>query len=177
MAIVRKYSDFIAKSWGETFMQGCFYDSECIRDPSQDGMGRSWRWQKCTQLAYLQPGFRGSLRYEGLTLDRLLKQCEYVFPGIYREKELSTIVREFNQKWGGDHPKGTRILFTDYSDDPWRYVSVQEENLESEQPYCYLKCDGCGHCGAGVPESLTKCKDAEQYWVKRWLSEFDSSLI
>ena len=33
-------------------------------------------------------------------------------------------------------------------------------------------CDGCGHCGAGVPANLTKCSDQEMYWVKRWLDEY-----
>jgi len=194
MDLVSEYSDFIAKSWGNDFMGkfiitfhsllyplnshththigGCFYDSECVRDETSTGMGRSWRWQKCSQLAYLQPGYHGSLRFENLTLDRLVKQCEYVFPGIYESHELSTIVREFNEKWGGDRPRGTRIFFSDFSDDPWRYVSVQDANLELEQPYCYLECDGCGHCGAGVPANLTKCSDQEMYWVKRWLDEY-----
>ena len=153
-------------------MSGCFYDSECVKNETSVGMGRSWRWQKCSELSYLQPGYHGSLRYENLTLDRLIEQCEYVFPNIYDSHDLDTIVREFNEKWGGENPRGTRIFFSDYSDDPWRYVSVQEAHLELEQPYCYLKCDGCGHCSAGVPESLTKCRDQEKYWVKRWLDEF-----
>ena len=147
-------------------MGGCFYDSECVRNASSAGMARSWRWQKCTELAYLQPGYRGSLRYEKLSLERLLDQCAYVFPGI----TLPPNTEGFNHIWGGARPTGTRVFFADYSDDPWRFVSVQSQ-LSSSQPYCYLECDGCGHCGSGVPANLTKCDDEERRYVDAWLRE------
>jgi len=147
--VIANYSDLVASFWGESFMGGCFYDSECVRNESSEGMARSWRWQKCTQLAYLQPGYAGSLRYEGLTLERLLAQCAYVFPNI----PLPPNTHAFNKVWGGAHPTGTRVFFADYSDDPWRYVSVQRQ-LSPSQPYCYLECDGCGHCGRRSTEKF-----------------------
>ena len=30
---------------------------------------------------------------------------------------------------------------------------------------------GCGHCGAGVPANLTRCKDMEASYVSKWLLE------
>ena len=69
---------------------------------------------KMFELAYLQPGCHGSLRYENLTLDRLIEQCEYVFPNIYDSHDLDTIVREFNEN-GVVSIRKAKNLFSDYS--------------------------------------------------------------
>ena len=37
--------------------------------------------------------------------------------------------------------------------------------------YCFEQCDGCGHCGAGVPKNVTKCSDEIAERVKAWVSE------
>ena len=39
-----------------------------------------------------------------------------------------------------------------------------------EMPYCKTTCNGCGHCGAGVPANLTKCRDEQTSYVGRWLA-------
>ena len=36
-------------------VSSCFYDTRCLADPEKaDLNARSWRWQKCYQLAYFQ---------------------------------------------------------------------------------------------------------------------------
>ena len=32
-------------------------------------------------------------------------------------------------------------------------------------PFCFTKCDGCGHCGAGVPASKRECFDKSDAFV------------
>ena len=52
----------IAEHYGPAFAADCYYDSECLRNltagpgPSELGglNSRSWRFQKCSELAYLQ---------------------------------------------------------------------------------------------------------------------------
>ena len=80
-------------------------DSECLRDLSKTGMDRSWRWQKCSQLAYLQAApASGSLRSSALTLPALLEQCAYVFgEGVTPDPEA------FNAKFGGATPNTTKV--------------------------------------------------------------------
>ena len=170
-ALIAAYSKFIAGFWGEDFMSGCFYDSECFKKVSwQDsGMSRSWRWQKCSQVAFLQPGFGGSLRFEGLTLGDLLEQCTYVF-GAALPSSFPQVTAPFNAKFGGDKPKGTKIFYTDFSDDPWQRASVAA-SPEKDSPYCYEKCDGCGHCGAGVPADVHDCSDKVDAWVDEVLTQ------
>ena len=68
----------------------------------------------------------------------------------------------------------TKILFVDYSDDPWQTASVLVAGKEwpkNDLHFCYEKCDGCGHCGAGVPKNVTKCNDEIAERVRAWVSE------
>ena len=62
----------------------------------------------------------------------------------------------------------------DYSDDPWQSASVLGAGKDWEKNdlhYCFEQCDGCGHCGEGVPKNVTKCSDEIAERVKAWVSE------
>ena len=62
-AIMTNFANFTQEFWGQTFPSSCFYDSECLKNLTRTDMARSWRWQKCTELAFLQNGYPGSLRH------------------------------------------------------------------------------------------------------------------
>ena len=110
---------------------------------------------------------------ERLTLLDEFRQCEYVFGRGTLEYGLRENQR-FQEKFGGASPgsgnlSASRIFFTDYSDDPWNRASVRRE-ISDDLPYCFLECNGCGHCGAGVPANLTKCSDMETKYLDLWLN-------
>jgi hypothetical protein len=172
---ITNIATFLTSFWGKDFGSKCFYDSECLKTENGGSMDRSWRWQKCTQLAYLQPGYTNSLRSEQLTLQDEIDQCTYVFGKDAIPADLGTA--KFNEEFGGAVPgsgtlQASKIHFSDYSDDPWNRASVSKQ-ISADLPYCFLECDGCGHCGAGVPRNLTKCSDEEDAYVAKWLSEAD----
>jgi len=157
-------NNWIRRYYGSNFVKGCFYDSECLKDTTQTGMERSWRWQKCTELAYLQPAPPSdSMRSYDLTLDVLIDQCKYVF-------DIVPDVDTFNKKFGGDHPNSSKIVFLNFSDDPWQRASVNK-SLSPDLPMCMTTCDGCGHCGAGVPSTLKTCEYQAARYIKNWVSE------
>ena len=63
----------------------------------------------------------------------------------------------FNDRHGGGALGGVdRIFELDYSDDPWKMststslVTRAAWPLSLYQPFLYLTCDGCAHCGAGL---------------------------
>ena len=171
---------FVSDFYGPVFQTQSFYDTKQISlliHPSQEGVGaKSWRWQKCSQIAYLQSrplAATLALRSRSLTQENLLKQCESMFPS--NKLDLAKTNAVFQTKYGGARPDkvgATKIFYLDYSDDPWQRASVQgdfSKGLELE--YCMTICDGCGHCGAGVPRNLTECTDRSVASVGRWLSE------
>ena len=75
--------------------------------------------------------------------------------------------------FGGPHPGAngaTKIVFLDYSDDPWNQASVQKAGGPT-LPYCMTTCNGCGHCGAGVPANETRCSKIQDKYVAEWIAE------
>jgi hypothetical protein len=179
--LIKNYAAFLAEVWGKEFGTKCFYDSECLKTEGTPalGMDRSWRWEKCNQLAYLQPAYPGDpVRSEMLTLEDEIAQCKYVFGDDAIATDLNT--GKFNAKYGGAEPgsgtlKASKIYFLDFSDDPWNRASVSKQ-LSPDLPYCMTTCDGCGHCGSGVPATLTKCFDEEDKHVEEWLAEAEAEL-
>ena len=51
----------------------------------------------------------------------------------------------------GAFPDKSEILYLDCCDDPWAEASVKR-TTDPAVPYCLTTCDGCGHCGTGVPK-------------------------
>merc|ERR1712173_453014 len=141
------FANWTNHHWGSSFGSNCFYDTECLKnDPKKwQPTSRSWRWQKCNELAYLQsaPTF-GSLRSSALTLDVLLKQCHDVFGDDIQPK-----TKTVNELYGGaniDKTKATKIFFSAFSDVPWQQASVLSEAEAGHDCVFHLaKCDDCGH--------------------------------
>jgi len=172
--------------YGAGYVGGGFYDSECLKAVGEShctsgvlgGLNdRSWRFQKCNELAYLQPAPAKpdvAMRSSHLTLEALLEQCDYVF-GEGQSDLLNKNNAAFQAKFGGaeprsgDFPDTSNIFFLDYSDDPWNRASV-EKTTDPSLPYCMTTCDGCGHCGSGVPSYLTKCSDESSEFISQVLS-------
>ena len=164
--------------YGPDFAADCYYDSNCLRNtstsaPSQLGgsNSRAWRYQKCSELGYLQRApDSGSLRSTALTIDALERQCDYVFgPGTAAAGRLRN--EAHNARFGGldprsgDFPDTSNILYLDFSDDPWAEVSVNRTTRPS-LPFCLTTCDGCGHCG--TPSDA--CAAAEDEFVRGLLA-------
>ena len=153
----------------------CVKNASVPSGPSQLGglNSRSWRFEKCSEVAYLQraPGLgQRRLRSHRLTLAALLHQCEHIFgPGTLAR--LSARNALLNAKFGGAHPAtvgASQIFYLDFSDDPWAEASVRQAE-GAALPFCLTTCDGCGHCGAGVPDTKHECFGRSDAWVGRVL--------
>lgn len=116
-----------------------------------------------------------------MTLQALLDQCDYVF-GKGTAAAIPARNAKFNTKFGGAKPtsgalpKSSNIFFLDFSDDPWEEASVQGPGPDgSSLEYCMTTCNGCGHCGSGVPSHEHECSDKANAFVAKVLGA--SSLI
>ncbi|POM57551.1 Serine protease family S28, partial [Phytophthora palmivora] len=110
-SLVDSFASFTIDMYGHSFGSECFYDTKCLAlDHSRWGDGRSWRWQKCSQLAYFQVApEEKSLRSTMVDLDYHLKQCETVFGDVVHPAQG---VEETTKLYGGDHPNGHKIFFS-----------------------------------------------------------------
>lgn len=178
-AVRSHFAEWVVAFWGRSFPHDCFYDTACLKDEARAAewqpTSRAWRWQKCNEVAYLQPAPQtlAPLRSRHLTLDSLVAQCREIFGGAPKpyagpaEGSQATL-----RMYGGAADiRGSRIFFSDFSDDPWQRASVREQ-LSPLLPYAYVKCDGCGHCmDLGTPNTG---KDPPQLRAER--QRFEQSL-
>jgi hypothetical protein len=177
---------FIKSYWGENFASGCFYDTDCVRNNkdiwhNDGGTSRCWRWQKCTEVAYLQSAPLGALashrlRSVNLTISALLQQCQDMFAENGTTIDTAAGVKRMLERFGGASPQNmTNVFFSDFSDDPWQQASVRSQTAPS-LPFKLVTFDGAGHChDLGKPSDLEpailKAERAtfEQY-LDKWLA-------
>lgn len=165
--------------WGDSFGSDCFYDSNCLADSGSSDRwqptARSWRWQKCFQLAYFQVApEEGSLRSARVDMQYHLDQCDKVFGAGTTDPEAATAA--WNAKMGGDKPQEENTFFANGSDDPWQQASISPLDSDSEtEPAVLAVCDSCGHCGdlhapsSSQPANLTAQQEAITSYVAKWL--------
>ncbi|KAL4155574.1 hypothetical protein PRNP1_007682 [Phytophthora ramorum] len=176
-SLVDSFASFTIDMYGASFGSECFYDTKCLaHDSARWGDGRSWRWQKCSQLAYFQVAPKEkSLRAAMVDLDYHLKQCSLVFGDVVHPSEG---VEEITKLYGGDHPDGHKIFFSNGGDDPWQRASVLD-TLSDDEIANLAKCDLCGHCGdlranPNVPEPLKKQREQILEYLAKWMGVSDA---
>jgi len=181
--IVETFANVTTKLWGPQFGANCFYDTEClIHDPARwQPTSRSWRWQKCTELAYLQaapsrlqsPLFPSLRSTHYMTMPKLLKQCKDIF-GIAHASPQTYMIAT---KYGAKKPKTTKVFFSNGSDDPWQRAAVSKSDQDKNLPELTINCDGCGHCvdlgsaSPNDPKALTEGRIVIATQIGEWLKQ------
>lgn len=173
-SLTEQFANFTIKMYGSEFGSGCFYDTTClVRDRSRWADVRSWRWQKCYQLAYFQVAPKeNSLRSSIVDLVYHEEQCKAVFGDVVNPSKGVAAIKKL---YGGNKPQGHKIFFANGGDDPWQRASVLKSISEDEVANL-AQCDLCGHCGdlradPDSPEPLKKQREEILHYLEKWLSE------
>ncbi|CAH0517612.1 unnamed protein product [Peronospora belbahrii] len=87
---------------------------------------------------------------------------------------LSAGVEKITKLYGGNHPPGHRIYFSNGGDDPWQRASVVA-TLSDDEIANVAKCNMCGHCGdlrasSIMPEPLKKQREEILEYLAKWLN-------
>ncbi|CAK9157049.1 unnamed protein product [Ilex paraguariensis] len=104
-----------------------------------DTADRLWWFQVCTEVAYFQVApANDSIRSSKVDTRYHLDLCKNVFgDGIYPDVDATNIY------YGGTRIAGSKIVFTNGSQDPWRHASKQFSS--PEMPSYIISCHNCGH--------------------------------
>ncbi|XVE87394.1 hypothetical protein DITRI_Ditri18aG0114000 [Diplodiscus trichospermus] len=106
---------------------------------NEDSSDRLWWFQVCTEVAYFQVApANDSIRSSKVDTKYHLDLCKNVFgEGIYPEVDVTNIY------YGGTKIAGSKIIFTNGSQDPWRHASKQTSS--PGMPSYIITCHNCGH--------------------------------
>jgi len=173
-SLMQSFANFTNTFWGKDFGSNCFYDTNCLKNtPSKwQPTSRSWRWQKCSELAYFQnaPQSNSLRSTKYVTQEYNLNQCVQIFGSVIPNTD------PVNLYYGGADIQATNVFFSDFSDDPWQRASVRKAN-NPQEPYGYVQCDGCGHCrdfhapSPSDPAPLQVERANFASYLAKWLSE------
>lgn len=140
--LVETYANFVKEYYIEKFGASVStYDQEYLKQvsPSGNSEDRLWWYQVCTEVAYFQVApANDSIRSSQIDIKYHLDLCQNVFgKSIYPDVFMT------NLYYGGTKIAGSKVVFTNGSQDPWRHASKQESS--KQLPSYIIKCHNCGH--------------------------------
>ncbi|OWF35753.1 thymus-specific serine protease-like [Mizuhopecten yessoensis] len=131
-------------------------------DRKAQGAGiRQWTWQTCTQFGYYQTcDANTSCPFSHLIdLTSQTQLCRDFFS--ISPKDIPKFVGFTNEYYGGSSPRGSKIIFSNGSIDPWHKLGVLTGLSATEQA---VFIEGTAHCNDLMP---SKPKDPPQLTAAR----------
>ncbi|GLT39214.1 hypothetical protein SLA2020_134200 [Shorea laevis] len=137
------------------------YDQKHLKETAvtEDSADRLWWFQVCTEVGFFQVAPpNDSIRSSKVDTRYHLDLCKNVFgEGIYPH------VDETNIYYGGTKIAGSKIIFTNGSQDPWRHASKKISS--PDMPSYLITCHNCGHGTdlRGCPQDPVNPEGDEQH--------------
>ncbi|KAF8672166.1 hypothetical protein HU200_049733 [Digitaria exilis] len=162
------------------------YDQQYLKNTTPgaaESAYRLWWYQVCSEVAFFQVAPKNdSVRSPKIDTRYHLDLCRNVFgEGVYPDVFMT------NLYYGGTRIAGSKIVFANGSQDPWRHASKQKSS--EELPSYLIECNNCGHCSdlsgcpqapsniegdsskCSSPEALNKVRKQIVDHIDLWLSE------
>ncbi|KAL9245658.1 hypothetical protein vseg_019283 [Gypsophila vaccaria] len=174
--------DYFVGSFGSSVKT---YSQEHLKNTTvgDDSEDRLWWFQVCSEVAYFQVApAKDSIRSSKVDTRYHLDLCKNVFgDGVYPEVDAT------NLYYGGLQIAGSKIVFANGSQDPWRHASKQISS--TGMPSYLITCHNCGHgtdmrgCpqspvsaegdskGCSSPDAVNKVRQHITEKIDLWLSE------
>ncbi|XP_061343785.1 probable serine protease EDA2 isoform X2 [Gastrolobium bilobum] len=140
--LVDAYAKYVKEYYLGTFgVNVQIYDQKYLKNTAidEDSSSRLWWFQVCTEVAYFQVApSNDSIRSSKVDTRYHLDLCKNVFgEGIFPDVDAT------NLYYGGTKIAGSKIIFTNGSQDPWRHASKQISS--PDMPSYTITCYNCGH--------------------------------
>ncbi|KAL9680197.1 hypothetical protein QQ045_018075 [Rhodiola kirilowii] len=117
------------------------YNQQYLKDTSTNGetADRLWWFQVCSEVAYFQVApSSDNIRSSKVDARYHMDLCKNVFgDGVYPDVEATNIY------YGGTKIAGSKIIFANGSQDPWRHATKQTSSTDI--PSYLITCHNCGH--------------------------------
>ncbi|KAH7519952.1 hypothetical protein FEM48_Zijuj08G0091900 [Ziziphus jujuba var. spinosa] len=148
--LVDAYAKYVKEYYVGTFGSSVqTYNQKHLKNTTlgENSSDRLWWFQVCTEVAYFQVApANDSIRSSKVDTRHVVENtfiyhldlCKNVFgEGIYPD------VVATNTYYGGTKITGSKIVFTNGSQDPWRHASKQSSS--PDMPSYLITCHNCGH--------------------------------
>ncbi|XP_074561075.1 putative serine protease EDA2 [Curcuma longa] len=180
--LLEVYSTYIKNNFLGSYSSLELYDPEYYKNttPGGNSANRLWWFQLCTEFGNFQVAPKSdAIRSARIDLRWHLDFCKNMFGSVYHKINMTNVY------YGGKNISGTKIIFTNGSQDPW--LGASKQTSSKDLPTYLIKCHNCAHGFdlAGCPPSASnvkeKCEEAvhavRQKIIKHmelWLSQCSS---
>ncbi|CAO2830544.1 unnamed protein product [Amaranthus hypochondriacus] len=185
--VVEAYASYVKDFFiGSTGFKVETYNQNYLKNTTSGSSDRSWWFQVCSEVAYFQVApANDSIRSSQVNTKYHLDLCKNVFgDGVYPKVDVT------NMYYGGTKIAGSKIVFTNGSQDPWRHASKQTSS--PDMPSLVVTCYNCGHgtdlrgCPQSPlsiegddtrcesPDAVNKVRQQVTEYIDLWLSECQS---
>ncbi len=147
--------------------------SENPADYTNNGM-RQWLFQSCTEYGYYQVAYHDpklSSRSPRVNLDWHNGMCDRLY-GIKTQVDTDQINKKFYAPLVSG--EGSKILFTNGSDDPWQHLSINPKRGNVASSVDAVFVDGGSHCsdlGNSKRDEVVKVQNLFRAMTKTWLAK------
>uniref|UniRef100_A0AC34QF93 Uncharacterized protein n=1 Tax=Panagrolaimus sp. JU765 TaxID=591449 RepID=A0AC34QF93_9BILA len=143
---------------------------------------RAWFWQTCNEFGFYQtansPLVISEMTDENvIPIDYFIKKCVDVFGDVFDNSTIYKNVDETNAIYKGQKGyNGTRVVFSNGSNDPWHVLSVLEATNEQNYP---ILINGTSHCADLYPATendnpnLKHARELIRKHVISWVKNVD----
>lgn len=145
--------------------------SENPADYTENGM-RQWLYQSCTEYGYYQVAYHDpklSSRSPRVNLAWHDQMCDRLF-GLKTPVNTNSI--NTNYYWPLVSGKGSKILFTNGSDDPWKHLSISPSRGNVASSVDAVVIPGGSHCsdlGGGKRPEVAQVQNLFRALTQIWL--------
>ncbi|XP_023595892.1 putative serine protease K12H4.7 [Trichechus manatus latirostris] len=105
--------------------------------------GRQWFYQSCTEFGFFKTTDSMNQPFTGLPLSYYVQQCSDLFGPEFNYDKLNTGVMSTNEYYGGFSVRGSKIIFSNGSFDPWHILGITKD-ISEDLLAVFIK--GEGHC-------------------------------
>ncbi|XP_023595890.1 putative serine protease K12H4.7 [Trichechus manatus latirostris] len=136
--------------------------------------GRQWLYQSCTEFGFFKTTDSKNQPFTGVPLSYFVKPCSDVFGPEFNYDSLKTGVMSTNMYYGGFNVRGSKIIFSNGSFDPWHTLGITKD-ISKDLPAVFIK--GAGHCSEMFRQKATDSAELIQarekifHILQKWLKE------
>ncbi|KAM9249320.1 thymus-specific serine protease-like [Dugong dugon] len=135
---------------------------------------RQWFYQCCTEFGFFETTDSKNQPFSGTPLRYFLQLCSDVFGPEFSSDLVAQGVKTTNKYYGGFNVNGSKIIFSNGSNDPWHHLGITKD-ISKDLPAVFIK--GEGHCAdvseqddtdsAELIEAREKIFQILQKWLKQ----------
>ncbi|KAM9663670.1 thymus-specific serine protease-like [Trichechus inunguis] len=113
---------------------------------------RQWFYQCCTEFGFFKTTDSKNQLFSGTPLRYFLQICSDVFGPEFSRDLVARGVKTTNKYYGGFNVNGSKIIFSNGSNDPWHRLGITKD-ISEDLPAVFIK--GEGHCADVLEQNDT----------------------